>query len=57
MPAKIAVISLKMVKVKKKDCLILDFKSFYILNLYDMSFHMSEKLLDTQTYKVYGASG
>ena len=49
MPAKIAVISLKMVKVKKKDCLILDFKSKVstFLNLYDMSFHMSEKLLDT----------
>ena len=49
MPAKI-IAGLKMVKVnlRVRVCLILDFKSFYILtSLYDMSFHMSKKLLDT----------
>ena len=49
MPAKIiAVKNLKMVKVNKKGLLNIRFQKFlHFLNLYDISFHMSEKLLDT----------
>ena len=49
MPAKIiAVKSLKVVKVKKKDLLNIRFQKFLHVKVFcDMSFHISEKLLDT----------
>ena len=49
MPAKIiAVKSLKVVKVKKKGLLNIRFQKFlHVKIFFDMSFHISEKLLDT----------